>query len=88
MDFRYTDEEASFLKEVQESIQESVPEGWLGIDPGPEEESREEVYSLAIKTWRKLGEKGWIGLTLLREYGGQEALRPGHLLDTDYRAEY
>jgi len=73
MDFRYTDEEEAFRKEVLEFIQEAVPPDWLGVDPGPEEESREEIYELALKTWRKLGEKNWIGLTWPKAYGGQEA---------------
>ncbi len=73
MDFRYTDEEEAFRKEVQAFIQETVPPGWIGVDPGPEEESKEDVYRLALATWRKLGEKNWIGLTFPKEYGGQEA---------------
>ena len=73
MDFRYTDEEEAFRKEVQAFIKESMPPGWLGVDPGPEEETREDVYQLARQMWRKLGQKGWIGLTLPKAYGGQEA---------------
>jgi alkylation response protein AidB-like acyl-CoA dehydrogenase len=73
MDFRYTDEEEAFRKEVQAFIKESMPPGWLGVDPGPEEEAREDVYPLAQQMWRKLGQKGWIGLTLPKAYGGQEA---------------
>jgi alkylation response protein AidB-like acyl-CoA dehydrogenase len=73
MDFRYTPEEEAFLKEVQDFIDESLPGGWLGIDPGPEEESRDDVYPLAREMWRKLGEKGWIGLTWPKDSGGKEA---------------
>jgi alkylation response protein AidB-like acyl-CoA dehydrogenase len=73
MDFRYTEEEEAFRKEVQAFIDEAMPPGWLGVDPGPEEESREEVYELALKTWKKLGEKNWVGLTWPKAYGGQEA---------------
>ena len=73
MDFRYTEEEEAFRREVQAFIEETVPPGWLGVDPGPEEESREDVYPLALKTWRRLGEKGWIGLTWPKAYGGQES---------------
>ena len=73
MDFRYTDDEEAFRKEVQEFIKESMPPGWLGVDPGPEEETREDVRPLAQQMWRKLGQKGWIGLTLPKAYGGQEA---------------
>jgi alkylation response protein AidB-like acyl-CoA dehydrogenase len=71
MDFRYSDEETAFLKEVQQFIKESMPEGWLGVDPGPEEEANEEVYQLSLRNWRRLGEKHWIGLTYPPKYGGQ-----------------
>jgi len=73
MDFRFTEEDEAFRKEVQAFIAEAVPPDWLGVDPGPEEESREEVYPLAVKMWRKFGAKGWIGLTWPKEYGGQGA---------------
>jgi alkylation response protein AidB-like acyl-CoA dehydrogenase len=71
MDFRYSDEETAFLKEVQQFIKESIPDGWLGVDPGPEEEANEEVYQLSLRNWRRLGEKNWIGLTYPPRYGGQ-----------------
>ena len=73
MDFRYSDEENAFLKEVQQFIAESVPPGWLGVDPGPEEEANEDVYQLSLRNWRRLGERHWIGLTYPPEYGGQGA---------------
>jgi alkylation response protein AidB-like acyl-CoA dehydrogenase len=73
MDFRFTEEEETFRKEVQAFIAESLPPGWLGVDPGPEEESREEVYPLAVELWHKFGAKSWIGLTWPKEYGGQGA---------------
>ncbi len=73
MNFRYTDEEEAFRKEVQEFIQQNVPPDWLGVDPGPEEESKEDVYAVAQKTWRGLGKKNWIGLSWPKEYGGQDA---------------
>jgi 3-oxocholest-4-en-26-oyl-CoA dehydrogenase alpha subunit len=73
MDFRYSDEETAFLKEVQQFIKESMPEGWLGVDPGPEEEADDEVYRMSLRNWRRLGEKHWIGLTWPKAYGGQEA---------------
>ncbi len=73
MHFRYTEEEESFRKEVKEFLDKELPPGWLGTDPGPEEESREGVFPIAQKMWRKIGEKGWIGLTWPKAYGGQEA---------------
>ena len=73
MDFRFTEEEEAFRKEVQDFIQEVLPSDWLGVDPGPEEEAREEVYQLSTEIWRKLGDKGWIGMSWPKKYGGQEA---------------
>jgi alkylation response protein AidB-like acyl-CoA dehydrogenase len=71
MDFRSTPEEEAFRKEVSEFLDRELPPGWLGIDPGPEEESRPEVFEIAVKMWRKFGEKNWIGVTWPKEYGGR-----------------
>jgi 3-oxocholest-4-en-26-oyl-CoA dehydrogenase alpha subunit len=71
MDFRSTPEEEAFRKEVIEFLNKELPPGWLGIDPGPEEESRPEVFEIAVKMWRKFGEKNWIGVTWPKEYGGR-----------------
>ena len=73
MDFRYSDEETAFLREVQQFIRESTPDDWLGVDPGPEEEADDEVYEMSLRNWRRLGERHWIGLTWPKKYGGQEA---------------
>jgi len=73
VDFHYSDEETAFLREVQQFIKESIPEGWLGVDPGPEEEADEEVYRMSLRNWGRLGEKHWIGLTYPPKYGGQGA---------------
>ncbi|MCK4362399.1 MAG: acyl-CoA dehydrogenase family protein [Dehalococcoidia bacterium] len=84
MDFRFTEEEEAFRKEVrdfiQEVLQEVLPSDWQGVDPGPEEEAREEVYQLAVEIWRKLAAKGWIGLGWPKEYGGQEDLAKDWIL--------
>ncbi|MDM7998409.1 MAG: acyl-CoA dehydrogenase family protein [Dehalococcoidia bacterium] len=71
MDFRYTAEEEAFHKEVKEFLDKELPPGFLGIDPGPEEESRPEIFEIAVKMWRKFGERNWIGITWPKEYGGQ-----------------
>jgi alkylation response protein AidB-like acyl-CoA dehydrogenase len=73
MDFRFTEEEEAFRKEVRDFIRESLPPDWLGVDPGPEEEAREDVYQLAVEIWHKLGARGWIGMSWPKEYGGQDA---------------
>jgi len=84
MDFLTTEEEKAFKKEVddfvQEVFREVLPPGWLGVDPGPEEEEREDVFPLALEVWRRLGAKGWIGLNWPKEYGGQESLAKDWIL--------
>jgi alkylation response protein AidB-like acyl-CoA dehydrogenase len=84
MDFLITEGEKAFQKEVrdfiQEVLQEVLPSDWQGIDPGPEEEEREEVRPLAAEVWRRLGAKGWIGLGWPKEYGGQEDLAKDWIL--------
>ena len=72
MDFLIDKKEQAFRQEVRDFIKEVLPPDWLGIDPGPEEEEREEVLHLSQKIWRKMGAKGWIGLAWPKEYGGQE----------------
>ena len=72
MDFLINDEEQAFRLEVRDFIKGVLPPGWMGADPGPEEEEREEVLQLSQKIWRKMGAKGWIGLAWPKEYGGQE----------------
>ncbi len=80
MDFRYTEQEEAFRKEVRDFIREVLPSDWHGVDPGPEEEAREEVYQLSKKVWRGLAAKGWIGLSWAKEYGGQEDLAKDWIL--------
>ena len=84
MDFLITEEEQAFKKEVTDFIdevfREVLPSDWQGVDPGPEEEEREEVYPLAVEVWRRMGAKGWIGLGWPKEYGGQGDLSKDWIL--------
>lgn len=66
MDFKFSEEQEKFRQEVRSFLEEEIrlgsfkpaSEGWLhGYDP---------EFS------KKLGKKGWIGLTWPKEYGGQE----------------
>lgn len=65
MDFRFTPEQESFRKEVRDFLESEMAKGifkprcdaWI-IGHSPE-------FS------RKIGEKGWIGMTWPKEYGGQ-----------------
>ena len=84
MDFLISEEDKAFHQEVKDFIQEVfrevLPADWYGVDPGPEEEEREEVYPLAAEVWHRLGAKGWIGLGWPREYGGKGELMKDWIL--------
>ncbi len=74
MDFRYTAEEEAFRQEVRDFLDRELPPGFLGVDPGPEEESRSQEYrELGLSMWRKAGERNYLGLTWPKEYGGRGA---------------
>jgi alkylation response protein AidB-like acyl-CoA dehydrogenase len=71
MDFRFTEEEEAFRKEVQNFLNQEMPPGWLMdmyYDGGSEE-----FHQFGLKMRRKLAAKGWIGLSWPKEYGGQGA---------------
>ena len=69
MDFRFTEEEEAFCKEVQDFINQEMPPGWL-VDMYYDGGS-EEFHQFGLKMRRKLAAKGWIGLSWPKEYGGQ-----------------
>ena len=74
MDFRFTEDEEAFRKEVQDFLAEALPEDWIGVDPdGHNEQAIEELHQFDLEMRRKLAAKGWLGLTWPKEYGGQEA---------------
>ena len=74
MDFRFTEEEEAFRKEVQGFLADSLPEDWIGVDPdGHNEQAVEELHRFDLEMRRKLAAKGWLGLQWPKEYGGQEA---------------
>ena len=69
MDFRFTEEEEAFCKEVQDFLNQEMPPGWL-VDMYYDGGS-EEFHQFGLKMRRKLAAKGWIGLSWPKEYGGQ-----------------
>ena len=74
MDFRLTEEEEAFRKEVQDFLAESLPDDWLGVDPdGHSEQAVEELHQFDLEMRRKLAAKGWLGLQWPKQYGGHEA---------------
>jgi 3-oxocholest-4-en-26-oyl-CoA dehydrogenase alpha subunit len=72
MDFGFTPENEAFRQEVREFLAEHVtPE--LRAELDDQQEGR--AGPLAQEFRRKLGERGWIGMSWPREYGGQECDR-------------
>jgi len=70
MDFRFTEEEEAFRKEVQDFLSESLPSDWPGQVNMFHEEAVEEIYQLGNEIRRKLAAKGWIGISWPKQYGG------------------
>ncbi len=87
MDFRLNEEEQAFQNEVRDWVQEMfrdvLPPGFAGVDPGPEEEEREDIKQIAAEIWKRLGAKGWIGLGWPKEYGGQESEAKSWILNQE-----
>ena len=81
MDFSFSAEENAFRKEVRAFLDAELPE-----DKAFNHEFNEdaELWKFAFEFTRKVGEKGWIGLTWPTEYGrghrrAEAPLPPGHL---------
>jgi len=74
MDFRFTEEEEAFRKEVREFLDRELPPDWLGIDPDQyHEDAFDHIHEVSREMQKKLAAKGWLGLTWPKRYGGQEA---------------
>ena len=74
MDYRLSEEEAAFRKEVRDFLRQVLPSDWLGVDQDMNNQNDfEEVYQLGLEVRRKLGAKGWLEISWPREYGGQGA---------------
>jgi len=69
VDFRLTQEEEAFRKEVRQFFREELPKGWIG----PVRETiytRDDFWSEHKRMARKLGAKVWLSLSWPQEYGG------------------
>jgi alkylation response protein AidB-like acyl-CoA dehydrogenase len=73
MDFELSEQERAFVAEVERFLEEErSPEV---MDPNPEQLSQTVDTPAKRAFMRKLAERGWLGMSWPREYGGQE--RPG-----------
>ena len=71
MDFKFTEDEEAFRREVRQWLEQEIPQRWIELDPGIWEET-EESWGLAREFQRKLGQKGWLAPAYPKEYGGLE----------------
>jgi len=71
MDFKFTEDEEAFRREVRQWLEHEIPQKWIELDPGIWEET-EESWALAREFQRKLGQKGWLAPAYPKEYGGLE----------------
>jgi alkylation response protein AidB-like acyl-CoA dehydrogenase len=72
MDFRLTDEQARFQREVREWLLANLPAGW-GTAACPKPETPADKVAFMRNGIRKLNEGGWAGLHWPKEYGGRGA---------------
>jgi alkylation response protein AidB-like acyl-CoA dehydrogenase len=71
MDFRFTEDEEVFRREVRQWLKQEIPQRWIELAPGIWEET-EESWALAREFQRKLGQKGWLAPAYPKECGGLE----------------
>lgn len=67
MEFTFSESEEAFREEVRRFLQEELAGRWWGFYDRPRSD---EEWAYARRFYRKLGERGWIGVTWPKEYGG------------------
>lgn len=72
MDFNYTPEEMAFREEVKQWFKENLPPGWVNPQVSLPEEP-DEQFEFLRQFQKKLYERGWVGLSWPKEYGGKGA---------------
>ncbi|MCK4963816.1 MAG: acyl-CoA dehydrogenase family protein [Dehalococcoidia bacterium] len=86
MDFRFSDDEEAFRREVQNFLKRELPQSYeRAVLHGGE---TDEEWEFTKQFTRKLGEKGWIAIWWPREYGGLEGSDMEYLIfneETAYR---
>lgn len=71
MDFSFTAEEEEFRKELQDFFEKEIPPEWKRLGYTYWEED-DESWAITAAFNKKLGEKGYLGLTLPKDLGGLE----------------
>jgi len=68
MEFRFTEKEERFRKEIREFVKENLPPGYFGHKY--EEEGDDEAWAFAMKIAEKLAQKKWLTISWPEEFGG------------------
>ncbi len=82
MDFRFTEEQEQFRKEVREFLEEELRQGSFEISDDAW------LRGVSPEFSRKVAKRGWIGLTWPKEYGGQERSYLDRLIYTEEMLRY
>ena len=72
MDLRFTPEQGAWRREVRDFLDRELPSKY---EFQTDYEERDEYWDFAVQFTKKVGQKGWLGLTWPKEYGG--LARPG-----------
>ncbi|MCH8284364.1 MAG: acyl-CoA dehydrogenase family protein [Chloroflexi bacterium] len=82
MEFRFTQEQEDFRKEVRSFLRSALPPDWKGVYP--DGYFHDEYWHFIREFTAKLVAKGWLTITWPKEYGGQAL---PHDLQTIYNEE-
>jgi alkylation response protein AidB-like acyl-CoA dehydrogenase len=82
LDFKFTEEQENLRKEVRDFLEKELPR-----DKYPVEEDQW-IKGFSPEFSRKLGERGWIGMTWPKKYGGQERSPLDRLIVTEELLHY
>ena len=69
MEFKFTEQDEEFRKELRAFMKAELPDSWEGAGRYPEEDD----WDLNIVIRKKMAEKGWLTMHWPKEYGGQAA---------------
>jgi len=71
MDLKFGEREEALRREIREFVKAELPRGWL-MSPF-EQDCRDEDWPFTMSISKKLSQKGWLGISWPKEYGGQGA---------------
>ncbi|MBU2468956.1 MAG: acyl-CoA dehydrogenase family protein [Proteobacteria bacterium] len=71
MNFNFSHQAEKFRSELREFVKNELPEDYISLYG--DDEHYDDHWALAMKTARKLGQKGWLTVSWPKEYGGMGA---------------